>query len=70
MSNILLIHIGMPKTGTTALQNFLLVNNDKLEKYGWCYPILNDGQAGELERLELSDIKKAAMDVGYIEIGY
>ena len=59
MSNILLIHIGMPKTGTTALQNFLLVNNDKLEKYGWCYPILNDGQAGELERLELSDIKKS-----------
>lgn len=37
----LLIHIGMPKTGTTALQNFLMRNDDKLQKYGWCYPVLS-----------------------------
>lgn len=57
MNNTLLIHIGMPKTGTTALQNFLLVNNDKLEKYGWCYPVLSDGKVGDLRELELAGIK-------------
>lgn len=41
MNNTLLIHIGMPKTGTTALQNFLLQNDEKLKNYGWCYPVLN-----------------------------
>lgn len=57
-TNILLIHIGMPKTGTTALQNFLLDNNAKLAKYGWSYPILSDGQRGELGEIELSGIKR------------
>ena len=59
MNNILLVHIGMPKTGTTALQNFLLINNDKLERYGWCYPVLSGGLMGESGRLELSDIEKS-----------
>lgn len=54
--NTLLIHIGMPKTGTTALQNFLLINNSKLEKYGWCYPTLTDEKAGDLGDLELSGL--------------
>lgn len=40
MSNILLVHIGMPKTGSTALQNFLFANKNILEKYGWRYPLL------------------------------
>lgn len=40
MSNILLIHIGMPKTGSTALQSFLFTNRNILEKYGWRYPLL------------------------------
>ncbi len=52
MSNTLLIHIGMQKTGTTALQNFLLNNNDLLQKYGWCYPILCD------EELKPSDVRE------------
>ena len=36
--NTLLIHIGSPKTGTTALQNFLYDNADKLEDHNWRYP--------------------------------
>lgn len=32
------LHIGTPKTGTTALQNFLSDNNETLNKYGICYP--------------------------------
>ena len=53
MNHTLLIHIGMPKTGSTALQNFLLTNNHILEKYGWCYPIMSSGEIGDLERLDL-----------------
>lgn len=44
MSNVLLIHIGMPKTGTTALQSFLFNNNNNLQKYGWYYPFLEDNK--------------------------
>lgn len=58
MNNTLLIHIGMPKTGTTALQNFLLINSKRLEKYGWCYPIISDGHTGNLGELELAGIKR------------
>lgn len=57
MAGTLLIHIGMPKTGTTALQNFMLNNNDKLEKYGWCYPILSgNSNMDDLERWELKTV--------------
>ncbi|MCI6858234.1 MAG: hypothetical protein MR867_02940 [Eubacterium sp.] len=34
------LHIGTPKTGTTALQNFLPVNEEILNKHGICYPDL------------------------------
>lgn len=54
MSNTLLIHIGMPKTGTSALQKFLFLNADKLCKYGWSYPILtNDNENVSPEELLL-----------------
>lgn len=36
--NILLLHIGMPKTGTTALQHFFRKNDELLKEYGWEYP--------------------------------
>ncbi|MDE7431205.1 MAG: hypothetical protein K2N34_04730, partial [Lachnospiraceae bacterium] len=52
-TNTLLIHIGTPKTGTTALQSFLLNNSSILEKYGWSYPILIDGEIGYWERYEV-----------------
>lgn len=34
------LHIGTPKTGTTAIQNFLSDNNEVLNQYGICYPDL------------------------------
>lgn len=32
------LHMGMPKTGTTALQSFLWDNNEVLQKFNICYP--------------------------------
>lgn len=40
MGNVLLIHMGQPKTGTTTLQHFLYENAGKLGRYGWDYPDL------------------------------
>ncbi len=34
------LHMGMPKTGTTALQQFFDKNRDVLEKKGFAYPIM------------------------------
>ena len=36
--NVLLLHIGTMKTGTSALQHFLYDNNKVLEQQGWRYP--------------------------------
>ena len=54
MNHTLVIHIGMPKTGSTALQYFLYLNRDKLERHGWCYPLLAE---------ELSDVNGASSGV-------
>jgi hypothetical protein len=40
----LIIHIGLPKTGTTSLQRFFAVNDQKLEELGVTYPnLINEG---------------------------
>ena len=36
--SVLYLHIGLPKTGTTAIQEFLLQNRGPLEELGWRYP--------------------------------
>ena len=33
----LVLHIGMPKTGTTALQAMMFDNGEVLNEYGYCY---------------------------------
>lgn len=38
MHNKLIIHIGIPKTGTTALQSFLHNNKENLLKHGYVFP--------------------------------
>lgn len=37
----LYLHIGTPKTGTTAIQNFLNDNKGILQKLGFCYPMFD-----------------------------
>lgn len=34
----LYLHIGIPKTGTTALQNFMAQNQEALQQHGICFP--------------------------------
>lgn len=40
------ISIGTPKTGTTALQNFMRRNDGEMRKQGYCYPLLRLGISG------------------------
>lgn len=42
MSNELVFHIGMAKTGSTAIQRFLYENGAALKQYGWLYPDLKN----------------------------
>lgn len=35
---VLYLHIGMPKTGTSSIQNFLMQNNNVLNEKGYVYP--------------------------------
>lgn len=37
----LYLHIGMPRTGTTVLQNFCADNQEELNRQGYCYPIMS-----------------------------
>lgn len=32
------LHIGTPKTGTTSLQNFLIINENKVLNQAYIYP--------------------------------
>lgn len=43
--NVIVFHIGTPKTGTTALQFFLEANNEQLKQKGWIYPVGKNSQS-------------------------
>lgn len=60
MSNILLIHIGRHKTGSTAIQALLHNNKANLEEYGWCYPDLKK-ELPEIEGNRFTDIKNGEL---------
>lgn len=40
MEKKLYVHVGTPKTGTSAIQQFCATNGEAFEKQGYCYPIL------------------------------
>lgn len=44
----LYLHIGMPKTGTTAIQNFCVRNVERLARLGYCYPRMPYRQPGNV----------------------
>lgn len=33
------VHIGLPKTGTTSIQEFLFANHAQLKQQGYLYPV-------------------------------
>lgn len=53
MNSELVFHIGMPKTGSTALQKFLWQNANILKHYRWSYPNL---------KRELPDIREYRLE--------
>ncbi|MBO5371956.1 MAG: hypothetical protein J6A75_04450 [Lachnospiraceae bacterium] len=40
MAKKLYVHVGTPKTGTSAIQQFCATNKEAFEKRGYCYPIM------------------------------
>ncbi len=39
MKKTLYVHVGTTKTGTTAIQSFLIDNQELLNQKGYCYPL-------------------------------
>lgn len=61
MDNKLILHIGMPKTGTTSLQNFMMQNENLLLEHGYCYPDIQH----ELETIGLGHIAQKSSVVPF-----
>ena len=60
MDTTLYIHIGTPKTGTTAIQSFIHINRDKLKENGLLYPGENENH--HLVVQEISEADKPFLD--------
>ncbi len=55
------LHIGLAKTGTTALQETLVLNRPWLAERGWCYPVPDDGRNNHNGLVDgLTDVHLAA----------
>jgi hypothetical protein len=59
--NNLYLHIGVPKTGTSALQVFFAKNRKILFKYGIRYPLNFQSKVGELELISSGNGAKIAL---------
>ena len=55
MMNKLYLHIGTTKTGTTALQKFLINNKEIIEKSGYCYPAYTKTNEAERDYSFIAD---------------
>lgn len=51
MTKEIIIHAGLPKTGTSSLQSFLAKNRQKLKSLGFEYPV-NEYNASDVSRQE------------------
>lgn len=55
------VHIGTPKTATTAIQQFCLDNETILKKYGYCFPIF------PFTYVKVSDVRNGHFLVGDVK---
>ncbi len=60
MDTTLYLHIGTPKTGTTAIQRFFYINRDELKENGLLYPGENENHY--IAALEIREADKPFLD--------
>lgn len=66
-NHTLLLHIGMPKTGTSALQKFLYDNREHLKECGWLYPdlksVIGETESNFIEYMNASVLYKVGNEL-------
>ena len=65
----LYVHIGTPKTGTSAIQELCTVNRNVLESKGYCYPDFKNYYAGYSKRRNGMFLQKSIYRNGVRQIG-
>lgn len=65
----LYVHIGTPKTGSSAIQEFCSVNRKLLESKGYCYPKFKNYYAGYSKRRNGLFLQKCIYQDGVRQIG-
>lgn len=65
----LYIHVGTPKTGTSAIQSFLLDNQEVLEQKGYCYRLMPFAYQGKASRRRNAHfaLEKVTNEVGEVD---
>lgn len=58
----LVVHIGTPKTGTTALQSCLGRNSDQLRHASWIYPAYSDSHGHTRQQCIVDDLLAGRLD--------
>ena len=57
----LILHIGVHKTGSTAMQTFLFENSEELNKQGFYMPVFLYGEENKPAKLRYSIINKETL---------